>query len=401
VKTITKRPTAIDYSLRMTQAATAPRVDRERGIIYGAALIQLGDINDDRQVFADETTLTQTLSLSKGRVKGLKSRFTHPNMSNDGLGQFLGRWKNHRLSDDGQFVLADLHVSPIARKGENSRGEYTLDMAEQEPDMFGVSLAPSWDEEAMEKEKRNDGKQPLRFKSLTAADVVDEPAATRGGFFGDEPLSIASAPRKATQVLDSLFADADSEVIRERCLGFVDTYLANRFASQGTPGGPEMANSNEAASLTREDVQAIVKESLGTFDAKLDALSALIAKQPEKQEPDALAETKLAETTRCKELFALAQNSGLSDWQKLSTEWVDKNLSVIEAKAALGDLAIQQNKLTKDNGEGEPDTHAKFRAEFRAGKEEFAKFGIIDEDSYVRTRCRDEGLPVPEIKKAS
>lgn len=75
----------------------------------------------------------------------------------------------------------------------------------------------------------------------------------------------------------------------------------------------------------------------------------------------------------------------------MSTDWIDKGLTVIEAKSALGDLAIQQNKLTKDNGDsGEGDPDAKYRAEYNASLSTFDEMGLTLED-YIYSRKVEDG----------
>lgn len=393
MKTITRPPVAKNHTLRALRGAANPRVDRQRRIVYGAAIIQKGDLNDDRPAYVDDDTLQQTLQMMRKPGKGMKARWTHPNMSNDGLGQFLGRWKNPRISDNGEYVLADLHLSQLAFKGDHSRGEYVLDMAEQEPDAFGISLAPRWDEEGMSKLEAKNKRKPLRFLSIVAADVVDEPAGTRGGFFGDEPLSIATAPRMASQVLDSLFADADVEVIRERCSGFVETYLANRFGGQGTHGEPEMGDSNAAAGLTREDVQAIVSESL---KASLSSFETKLAEMLAKKDDGGAADQQLsqadvvADRTRCKELKALAQTAGLQNWEQESDKWIDKGLSVNDAKATITDLLLSKNTLSSDLGEGNDDPDAKYRKEYNANLSAFVAMDLSLEE-YITSRKIEDG----------
>jgi hypothetical protein len=378
------------------------RVDKESRRIYGVSLIQLGPLNppDDRPFFADEVTLQQALSLGKASPKGVKSRLTHPNMSNDGMGRQLGRFRNWRLSDDGQHVLADQHLASFAfRGGDSSIGGLVLDMAHEDPESFGVSLAPVWDSEEMERLKTSDGRMPMRFKKLIAADIVDEPAATRGGLFGDSPLSIGTAPHKATQALDTLFADASPDVIRGRVVNFIDSYLSTRFGGQGNNEGDDMSTGNESKNvgLTQEALDATLVKfgetlSVGLL-AKMDAKLAAINPAKEKDgDPAPLSadEIRSAERKRCSELTALAKNSGMEDWEKIATGWIDKNLSIVEAKAAIGDLAIAKNGLSNDSGQPSEDPDAKYKAEYQKQLSSFTHMGLSLKD-YITSRRIDDG----------
>lgn len=398
MKTITAKPPATTQHLRTVSGLSgSERVDKERHVIYGVALLQVGDLQEDdmRPWFVDETTVQQALSLGRAFPKGLKARWSHPNQSNDGLGKFVGRWRNLRLNGDGGTLLADLHLSRVAfRGGEESMGRWIEDMATDDPDAFGVSLAPVNDEAAMQRDAREDGKAPIRFRRLLAADVVDEPAATRGGLFGGE-LSIATAPAFATDFLNRLFGDAAPDVVRERVDGFVTQYLATRRGghSPAMTGDSEMAQEAKVQGLTAEELTA----ALSTFGDKItgdilakvdDKLAALKPAEPTDEEK---AEAALAaDRKRSNELYALAKNAGLSDWEDRAKGWVDSGLSVVEAKAALHDLGVAQNGLTKDAGEPADDPDAKYIKEYRAGAEHFLSMGLT-QDEYVLSRKIEDG----------
>lgn len=404
MKTITKpRPIGVGYPLRALRGLpTGARVDHERRVVYGVAVMQLGALNepDSRPYFADATTIKQVLALGKSNPKGVKSRWTHPNMSNDGMGKFLGRLRNFRPNEDKSTVLADLHLSPIAFRGEDGGlGQQTLDMADQEPDAFGLSVAPVWDFEEMDRLETKEGTQPMRFKKLMAADVVDEPAATRGGIFGGEPLSLATAPHQLTNALNQLFADATPDVIRDRAGGFIETYLASRFGGQGNQKGPEMSGTaTPPVGITQEAFElGLVKfgETLTTgLLGKVDEKIKAALTPPEKKDGElSVSDAIAAESKRCSELFALAKNAGFSDWEKTATGWIEKKLSVIEAKAAIADLAIAGNGLSKDGGEQPDDPKAKYRAEYRKNLAVFATMGVSEED-YIYSAMVDNGQAV-------
>lgn len=411
MKTITASP-AIGMYYPLRTVAGLPeevRVDRERRLIRGVSVIELGDLNqpDARPWFADETTLQQTLAIGKASPKGAKSRLTHPNMSNDGMGRQLGRFRNFRMSDDSRRVLADLHLASFAfRGGDQSHGSLVLDMAEEDPGAFGVSLAPVWDEEEMQRLETADGKSPMRFKRFVAIDIVDEPAATRGGLFGDSPLSIATAPHKATEALNALFADATPDVIRGRVTGFLDSYLATRFGGQLTPSEAQMSDQGKPAGLTQEALDSTLKtfgESLsaGILGKVDEKLSALKPGEPTKEAPAPLSATEIqaAERKRCSELSALGKNSGLEDWETLSTSWIEKGLSLVEAKAAIGELAIAKNGLTKDSGQQGDDPDAKYKAEYQKQLSSFTHMGLSLQD-YITSRKIDDGAEVLAPKTA-
>jgi hypothetical protein len=388
MKTITKPPVGNDVAplKALRGLSSAARVDRVRNVISGVSVIQVGPLNegDSRPWFIDATTAKQV-------VKGLKARWTHPGMSSDGLGTFLGRWRKFRLSDDGTTVLADLHVSRLAMKGEDSRGEYVLDMAEQEPDAFGVSIYPVANHSEMESLETEDGVQPMRLRKLIAADVVDEPAATRGGFFGGQ-LSIATAPAKATQALDQLFANAEPDVIRGRVGDFLESYLASRFGGQSlSTGDSEMSDQSKPAApaaITQEALTAALntfgENLLGKVDEKLSALT----KSDEPQPPTA-DELRRAGAKEASEIMAAAAMSGLPDHEKLAADAIEKGLSSVAFKASLTDRLIAGNGLSKDSGQQDEDEDAKYKAEYRAQLAAFTAMGLTEAE-YILSRKIDD-----------
>jgi hypothetical protein len=395
MKTITKPPVGNGVAplKALRGLSSAARVDRVRNVISGVSVIQVGPLNegDSRPWFIDATTAKQVVSMGNASPKGLKARWTHPGMSNDGLGTFLGRWRKFRLSDDGTTVLADLHVSRLAMKGEDSRGEYVLDMAEQEPDAFGVSIYPVANHSEMESLETEDGVQPMRLRKLIAADVVDEPAATRGGFFGGQ-LSIATAPAKATQALDRLFANAEPDVIRGRVGDFLESYLASRFGGQSlSTGDSEMSDQSKPAApaaITQEALTAALntfgENLLGKVDEKLSALT----KSDEPQPPTA-DEIRRAGAKEASEIMSAAAMSGLPDYEKLAADAIEKGLSSVAFKASLTDRLIAGNGLSKDSGQQDEDEDAKYKAEYRAQLAAFTAMGLTEAE-YILSRKIDD-----------
>lgn len=152
-------------------------IDRSNSIIRGAKVIEVGQINDDRPFQVDDTTLDQVIELGNRPNKGIKARFTHPQA--DGLGKHLGRWVNFRR--DGDAVRADLQLAKSSfNTPSGDLGSYILDLASEDPDAFGVSISAQLDRETFASKEVI---KPIRVEKLLATDVVDEPAATRGGLF--------------------------------------------------------------------------------------------------------------------------------------------------------------------------------------------------------------------------
>ena len=242
-----------------TSTTTAPpvRVDRSARVIFGASLMQAGDLNDgdSRNWTVTQDTLQQAYTFATRGNNGLKARFTHPNMSSDGMGSYLGRWKNFKL--DGGTLRADLHIADAAFKSpQGDLGTYVMDMAENEPDMFGVSLATELDmgslaefESQAEQSGNYADRWPMKFTAVRAGDVVDEPAATRGGMFDLMSPDLRNLPAQATALLATYFGDAEPAAVKARIDSFLDRYFANKGA---TPMAEDTAT--EVADETPEPV---------------------------------------------------------------------------------------------------------------------------------------------------
>jgi len=232
-----------------TNVAAPVRVDRTARVIFGASLMQVGNLGegDSRNWTVTQDSLQQAYTFATRGNNGLKARFTHPNMSSDGMGSYLGRWKNFKL--DNGTLRADLHIADAAFKSpQGDLGTYIMDMAENEPDMFGVSLATELDmNNLMEFENKSETsgsleRWPMKFTAIRAGDVVDEPAATRGGMFDLSEPDLRNLPAQATALLSTYFGDACPAVVRARIDGFLTKYFANQGASMpdaATPSATE------------------------------------------------------------------------------------------------------------------------------------------------------------------
>ena len=79
--------------------------------------------------------------------KGLKSRYTHPGMSSDGLSKRLGRTIGGS-SKDG-VVYADLHFAKSSTTSpDGDLRKHVIDLAKEDPESFGSSIVFQHDIEA-------------------------------------------------------------------------------------------------------------------------------------------------------------------------------------------------------------------------------------------------------------
>src|SRR4051812_26748106 len=107
-------------------------VDEEKKIIHGYVLAQEGPFKSEGRGEFDKQSIADIVRLAADHSNGLKSRFTHPSLSEDGLGKFLGRTKNIRV--DGTKARGDLHLDPTSfNTPSGNLGGYVMDLAKSDP----------------------------------------------------------------------------------------------------------------------------------------------------------------------------------------------------------------------------------------------------------------------------
>lgn len=215
-------------------------VDLTKEIIYGYVLAQEGPFKTPGRGEFDRDALREISNLTNGQKRGLRSRFTHPGLSSDGLGKYLGRARNSWLDTSGPVwrARADLHISPSSHDTPSGDlGGYVLRLANEDPDALSSSVVIEADEEyRLNKDgtrvRGADG-EPLpplwRPKKLWATDVVDTGDAV-DGLLSAQHLSTGDLPdavqRQAWAMLDRLFAGQSEETVRARVSDFLGRYLS-------------------------------------------------------------------------------------------------------------------------------------------------------------------------------
>ncbi len=204
------------------------------GKLTGVSLIAKGEALG-HDMWIDEMTLQQVAEFANQSNNGIKSRFTHPSMSADGMGRHLGRLRNVRV--EGEKVIGDLHFAQSAHSTpEGDLAEYVMQLAEEDPAAAGLSIVFEHDREAEQKymseygetsfespDENNYRNLPhVRLEKLRAADVVDEPAANPEGLFDRQGL--------ARDVDDLLTYAAGFSEEKPKALAFgVDADRASQF----------------------------------------------------------------------------------------------------------------------------------------------------------------------------
>ncbi len=250
--------------LRIPHLAARPiGIDREARVIRGYVLAQEGPFKSEGRGEFDRAGLAEIVRLTNAARKGLRSRFTHPSLSEDGLGKYLGRARDAWLdqSDSIWRARANLHLSPSSfDTPSGDLGGYVLRLASEDPDALSTSLVILPDEEyrlnpdgTRQRDAEGNPLPPLwKPLALYATDVVDTGDAVDGMLGGPAGLSVADLPdsiqRKGWEFLDKLFAGQDPAVIRERCSAYIERYLSR---DRATPTPQPRPNRELAGQILR------------------------------------------------------------------------------------------------------------------------------------------------------
>lgn len=172
------------------RGAGSPNVDFANDTIKNVVLVQEGEAKG-HNVWLD-SKFVNDIAKQGASKDGVKSRFGHPNMCGNSLGDYLGTFQNFssRRNMGVMQAVADLHldrsVADKSPKYDKSLVDYVMQFAASNPDMFGNSIV--FDGKTELRKIKEDGKEVSKnFMTLTeggfsASDIVDDPAATSGMF---------------------------------------------------------------------------------------------------------------------------------------------------------------------------------------------------------------------------
>lgn len=228
----------------------------ENGGIYKAGLIESLAVVTRGEALGHYTWLDKPFIESVVQAGNTgdkrKARYTHPDMSSDGLGTLLGDWTNFRLSEDGNKALADLHFTQTSRDTpRGDLGKYVMKLAEETPQHFGFSIVFKHDYGKEQEfhgansdesgsftspDELNTSNLPhARLAELRAADATDSPAANASGAF-TEGIQNGGMIAELTSLMDYVLGQTDdipaelscfdADPIRAR--SYVTRYLHNR-----------------------------------------------------------------------------------------------------------------------------------------------------------------------------
>lgn len=321
------------------------KVDREKKVIYGYSVMSIGEAKG-HNFAVDSTTLSQLVEIGNAAPGGMKTKVQHPNQSSDGFGKLLGVSKNFR--QEGNRVLADLHISPIAFSATaGGIGDYVMDLAEMHPDAFGASPEINY---GLEPPKRGAVLPSVRLKKVKAIAFVDDPA-TNEGFFS--ALSVKENDMADTAELESKLADYAAKI--------------------------------EAASAKIQEVTASHAE-----------LSAKLESESKKRD-----EAAKADRERASDIVALCSKAGKAD---LAVKFIADGAPIADVQRHLLDVLLSANKPIGEGSAADlsakDDPDAKYKAEFATMKTAYLAAGMTEED-FIKQRKIDDGAILLTTKAAS
>lgn len=367
------------------------------GLIRNVSLVTAGEARGHDQ-WVDQAFVDSVAAAVNQPNKGVKVRFTHPSLSGDGLGRYMGRATNGRTEASTGQAVADIHLAQASHDTpDGDLGAYVLNLAEEDPSAFAISIAFERDKDAEKafRQANSDAEgftspdsrnsrdlRHVRLKSLVAADFVDTPAANPGGLFhrghdiaaeADQLCEYAFGLTEEKPDLVCFSADVD------RVAAFAQRFLDSRGLSieeknmaketTGTPGAVTQEELNDQLAKFGEGI-------LSKIDEKLAVLN-----PPDDPEGETFSEDELkADQKRVADLYKLAASAGLDDPTATAEKWTEQGLSVVEAKAALADRMLASNKLTDDSGAPADDPDAKLKAEYRSQLAIYQAEGVSEEE---------------------
>lgn len=184
--------------LREKWSLAPSQIDRQNRVIYNVSVITKGPALG-HGLWIDEVFLRQVVAFAEQMERGVPMRWTHPTFCDDGMGKQVARLKNLRLDDATSSVRGDVYFYKKTTGNRAELIEEIFNLAEEDPEVLGVSIVFDVDEEAMLKfiqehrqgeagfvspdEANTENWPHVRLDQLYYADFVNEPAANPGGLF--------------------------------------------------------------------------------------------------------------------------------------------------------------------------------------------------------------------------
>ncbi|HBP19803.1 MAG TPA: hypothetical protein DEA08_18680 [Planctomycetes bacterium] len=269
------------------QRASRLRVDRSYpGRISGISLITTGPA-EGHGFEVDARTVDQVTE----HAEGLRGRWTHGDLSSDGLGRHLGRWENVRPEPfwlcracgvEAEGAVCRACHQPVStewravgdfafdRSAYKIRPDgldvpapvYLMDRAEEDPRSLGISVVARFD---FEEEPAFEGDEPARLARIAArgdllrGDWVADPAANPVGLHAGTHTP-SELTEGAVDALDRIVARVGKEQAKTRALAFLARYFGDSFGEEVPAEAAEHGSPKSASGALRARVDALEEE---------------------------------------------------------------------------------------------------------------------------------------------
>ena len=189
-----------DRRTKLTAFRAAPE-SVEDGVIRGCSIVTAGPALG-HGVWLDNAFVEECFRQASALKQGLKVRFGHPSMCSEALGTNLGRFRNFRIVDNGDRLIADMHfIKSAYNTPHGDLASYVMQLAIDDPDAFGTSIVFEMGDVRLDEDDLDESGKPKEYatcKKLHACDFVDQPAANPNGLFAE-----ASVAGKVSKFLDA------------------------------------------------------------------------------------------------------------------------------------------------------------------------------------------------------
>ena len=336
-------------------------VDKENNRVLGYVVAQEGVFKTGQGQFTFES-LARIVELGNAAPRGLRVRFGHPTLSDDGLGKYLGRATNFRL--DGDKVRADLKINATALKeppqGGRPLGEYVMELASNDAGALSSSLVLKTDRIVSEDEDVPDVWLPTE---LMASDVVDEGDAVDNFLSSDYLKSLPTGVvYQATQLIDQQFKGQPRDVVESRLNSFLNRYLDYRYGIQDEHQS-EKTQSQEKSEMSESDTNQ-VSEIQAELNSRIDDLTSKIESLTKVVEDSKKREAELAaREERSRKIAALCSELNLSS-EDVNEFINDESLSFEDVRYKLLMKKINGAKPLEDEGSDDDDAKSKLSREY-------------------------------------
>jgi hypothetical protein len=294
-------------SLTAFATAEVGNIDATAGLIRGISVITVGPVSG-HEFYADAETLKTVLAAAK-EYNGLKVKLNH----GSDVGSIVGYLDGFRI--DGEQLRADFH---LLQSSEHSN--YVLELASTVPEQVGMSIAFSFESEEV------DGLPypAVRCIEIYSCDLVDSPAANKGGLFSKKMSEEAKKPETPPAANDKT-EEAPSLDSRMAALEAALTAVTAKLADLS--GLAALGTKMSAVETVVNGFSATVEETKTAFEKRLETQAAEFTAQL--KDANILAARKMAAT-------------GLPAGKAPSAETGDKILDFTTALMGFKDPVEQQ-----------------------------------------------------------